>query len=124
MRNVLIISLLGFTLFSCKPESKKINENSEYPIVIADTTSVDSVETEEKPETKSVVVKEVRYWSASETKLPRGVVYAYDCANRNKPNQKIKDNYVTIKRTNGYLTVVKDIDEDLFLNIEIDDIID
>lgn len=105
------------TLFSCKPETSNV-EVKEVPL--------DSIyiEVEGKPETSNVEVKEVRYWSSSETKLPRGVVYSYDCSNRNKPNQKIKDNYVTIKRTNGYLTIVKDIDEDLFLNIEIDDVID
>lgn len=117
MKNVLIIVLLSVTLFSCKPETNVEN------VVGVPVDSI-RVEVEEKPETSNVEVKEVRYWSSSETKLPRGVVYSYDCSNRNKPNQKIKDNYVTIKRTNGYLTIVKDIDEDLFLNIEIGDVID
>ena len=115
MKNILIICLLGFTLFSCKPKIKETEETKEV-------VTIDSIYVE--PETSTEEVKEVRYWSSTETKLPRGVVYSYDCSNRNKPTQKIKDNYVTIKRTNGYLTIVKDIDEDLFLNIEIGDIID
>ena len=71
-----------------------------------------------------MALKEVRYWSASETKLPQGVVYTMDCSNRGTAEQKLKDNYVTIKRTNGFLTIVKDIDEDLFLNLRDGDIID
>jgi hypothetical protein len=47
-----------------------------------------------------------------------------DCSNRGTTEQKLKDNYVTIKRTNGFLTIVKDIDEDLFLNLRDGDIID
>lgn len=123
MKNFLIIGLLGFTLFSCKPETK-VEDCLDCEQVVDVTVDTISVETEEEPQANNVKVKEERYWSSSETKLPRGVVYAYDCSNRNRPNQKIKDNYVTIKRTNGYLTIVKDIDEDLFLNIEIGDVID
>jgi hypothetical protein len=122
MKRVLSIGLLGFVLFSCKPQTE-VTEEETTSIV---TTYLDSVvSTEEVPqETPEVTVKEVRYWSASETKLPQGVVYTMDCSNRGTAEQKLKDNYVTIKRTNGFLTIVKDIDEDLFLNLRDGDIID
>jgi hypothetical protein len=38
-------------------------------------------------------------------------------------NQKISDNYVTIKKTNGVLTIIRDIDVDTYLNLKINDII-
>lgn len=119
MKKVLSIGLLGFVLFSCKPQTEVTEEETTSPI----TTYLDSVEVTEE-EAPEVVVKEVRYWSASETKLPQGVVYTTDCSNRGTAEQKLKDNYVTIKRTNGFLTIVKDIDEDLFLNLRDGDIID
>jgi hypothetical protein len=118
MKRVLSICLLGFVLFSCKPQTEVTEEETTSPV----TTYLNSDEpTEEAPE---VVVKEVRYWSSSETKLPKGIVYTMDCANKGKPEQKVKDNYVTIKRTNGFLTIVKDIDDDLFLNLQDGDVID
>lgn len=124
MKRVLSIGLLGFVLFSCKPQTEVTEEETTSPV----TTYLNSDEpteelVEEAPETQEVV-KEVRYWSASETKLPQGVVYTMDCSNRGTTEQKLKDNYVTIKRTNGFLTIVKDIDEDLFLNLRDGDIID
>ena len=120
MKKVLSICLLGFVLFSCKPRTEVTVEETTSPL----TTYLDSVEVTEEEEAPEVAVKEVRYWSASETKLPQGVVYTMDCANRGTAEQKLKDNYVTIKRTNGFLTIVKDIDEDLFLNLQDGDIID
>jgi hypothetical protein len=124
MKRVLSIGLLGFVLFSCKPQTEVTEEETTSPV----TTYLNSDEpteelVEEAPETQEVV-KEVRYWSASETKLPQGVVYTMDCSNRGTAEQKLKDNYVTIKRTNGFLTIVKDIDDDLFLNLQDGDIID
>lgn len=122
MKKVLRIGLLCFVLFSCKPQTEVTEEETTSPV----TTYLNSDEpTEElQQEIPEDVVKEERYWSASETKLPKGVIYTMDCANRGTDDQKLKDNYVTIKRTNGFLTIVKDIDEDLFLNLRDGDIID
>jgi len=120
MKKVLSIGLLGFVLFSCKPQTEVTEEETTSPL----TTYLDSIEKVPQEAPEAVTVKEVRYWSSSETKLPQGVVYTMDCSNRGTAEQKLKDNYVTIKRTNGYLTIVKDIDEDLFLNLQDGDIID
>jgi hypothetical protein len=63
------------------------------------------------------------YWDSTELKLPKGVVIAKDCTNcTSEVNQKISDNYVTIKKTNGVLTI-RDIDVDTYLNLKINDII-
>jgi hypothetical protein len=59
------------------------------------------------------------YWDSTELKLPKGVVIAKDCTNcTSEVNQKISDNYVTIKKTNGVLTIIRDIDVDTYLNFK------
>jgi hypothetical protein len=81
------------------------------------------VETFQVDDTKNT--NEIRLWSSSETDLPEGTVYAMDCANCQSEDgpANSKDNYVTVKRPNNYLTVVKDIDEDLYLNLRVGDVI-
>ena len=115
MKNLLIISLVCVLMFSCKPEFEE--DKTSNLEILNDSVVQKNVDLSTK-QTKPV---EVRYWSSSETKLPVGEVYKYDCAGMKTSNQNIKDNYVTIKRPNGFLTIVKDIDDDLFLNIEIGD---
>ena len=80
----------------------------------------DSVQVPEEP-----VDYNTRVWSAQENKLPAGVVIRTDCAHDSNDGNvaDIKDNYITIKQPNGTLTIVKDIDEDLFLNLEKGDLI-
>ena|ERR1035437_9868425 len=70
------------------------------------------------------VVQKVRHWSSYETKLPSGVVQASDCAMRNTASQDSKNNYITIRKSDGISTIVKDVDEDLFFNIAVGDIIE
>ena len=67
-----------------------------------------------------------RVWSAQENKVPVGVVIRSDCAHNSQNTTDvldIKDNYVTIKQPNGMLTIARDVDEDLFLNLENGDLI-
>ncbi len=122
MKKFLFLVLVSLSLFSCQTKSE-VDETETYTLNFIDSTFMDKVETE-KIITPPTVAKEVRYWSATETGLPKGVVYTSDCFSRGTSEQKIKDNYVTIKRPNGYLTIVKDIDEDLFLNLHDGDIIE
>lgn len=125
MKKTILVALLGLTLFSCKKQSSVDETLSESYTITIDSTYMDEDEpTDEEVAKETVVAKEVRYWSSTETKLPKGVVYTSDCASRGTSEQKTKDNYVTIKRPNGYLTIVKDIDEDLFLNLHDGDIIE
>ena len=100
-------------LVSCKPADEN-PQTSNQPTVQIIQESNDESNT-----------GEVRLWSADEIELPQGTVYAMDCANCNSEegSQNTRDNYVTIKRPNNYLTVVKDIDEDLYLNLQIGDVI-
>ena len=101
-------------LVSCKPADE-----------IQDTSNQPTVEIVQQVVDDSNNTNEVRLWSSSETDLPEGTVYAMDCANCQSENgpANSKDNYVTIKRPNNYLTVVKDIDEDLYLNLRVGDVI-
>lgn len=99
-------------LVSCKP----VDENPQ-------TSNQPTVEIVQQVD-DSNNTNEVRIWSWSETGLPEGVVYSMDCANcQSETEQVVSDNYVTIKRPNNYLTVVKDIDEDLYLNLRVGDVI-
>jgi hypothetical protein len=110
MKKVLLLSMIA--LVSCKPENE-----------VQDTSNQVVVETFQVDDTKNT--NEIRLWSSSETDLPEGTVYAMDCAGCQSENgtPKTNDNYITIKRPNNYLTVVKDIDEDLYLNLQIGDVI-
>jgi hypothetical protein len=106
MKNVFYYLVL--TLFSCKestPEAVDLNEGT-YTEVLRDT----------------IIDDKNNYWDSTELKLPKGVVI--DCTNcTSEVNQKISDNYVTIKKTNGVLTIIRDIDVDTYLNLKINDII-
>jgi hypothetical protein len=125
MKKTILVALLGVTLFSCKKQSSVDETSTESYTITIDSMYIDEDEpTDEEVAKETLVAKEVRYWSSTETKLPKGVVYTTDCASRGTSEQKAKDNYVTIKRPNGYLTIVKDIDEDLFLNLHDGDIIE
>jgi len=123
MKKNIMLAFVALSLFSCKPQNQADETSSEF-IVTVDSTYMDEDEPKDVEVTTTVTAKEVRYWSSSETGLPKGVVYTSDCAARGTSEQKTKDNYVTIKRPNGYLTIVRDIDEDLFLNLHDGDIIE
>lgn len=120
MKKVFLSSIVLGLMFSCKPKTIEPTQ----PVISYDfvTTSDSSYVNKDEP-TESDIEK--RYWSSSETGLPIGVVTKTDCENCNLENVKknLKNNYVTIKRPNETLTIKKDIDEDLFLNIEVGDVI-
>lgn len=72
----------------------------------------------------SFIVNKSKYWSSKETSLSVGIVYAKDFAHGDTDkNNNLKDNYVTIKKQNGQLVIFRDIDVDLFLNVNINDTI-
>jgi len=105
-------------LVSCKKVEDVQDTNNNQVYETYDAVQVDDEDEPRKTE-------DVRIWSSDETKLPQGTVYAMDCANCQSEDKKpdMKDNYITIKRPNNYLTIVKDIDEDLYLNLHIGDLI-
>lgn len=73
---------------------------------------------------KVVTIVKIRHWSSAETGLPKGVIEEFDCSKRGTKDQNAKDNYITIRKDNGISTIVRDVDEDLFLNISTGDIIE
>ena len=122
MKKVFLVALvLGLTV-SCKPKTEEPTQTLETYDAVMVSDSSDYRNQDEPTETK---VSNQRYWSSSETGLPVGVVVTTDCAGCRSENGKpdLKNNYVTIKRPNETLTIKKDIDDDLFLNIQVGDII-
>lgn len=111
MNKVFLLSIL-ITLISCK----KVSDDN----FIDDSSDTIQIEIQDE----STKPTEVRLWSSIETKLPEGTLYGKDCAGcQSNEKDDTRDNYVVIKRPNNYLTVVRDIDEDLYLNLQIGDII-
>jgi hypothetical protein len=111
MKKVLFLSLI--LMVSCKKVEAPQPLEPKYE-------TYDAVQVPEEP-----VDDSTRVWSAQENKLPVGVVIRTDCAHDSHDGNvsDIKDNYITIKQPNGTLTIAKDVDEDLFLNIENGDLI-
>ncbi len=106
-------------LVSCKKQEEIQADANPYVYETYDAVQVDDNDDD------STKYKDIRIWSSDETKLPQGTVYAMDCANCQSEDEKAinSDNYVTVKRPNNILTVVKDVDEDLYLNLRIGDLI-
>lgn len=104
------------SLVSCKRQ-EQIKDDTDDDIVITCDTIQD--------EPTNIDTTDVRIWSSNEIKLPKGTVYDLDCAGcqTDDENPNVKDNYVTIKRPNNTLTIVRDIDEDLLLNLHVGDLI-
>lgn len=117
MKKVLLLSMIA--LVSCKKQENIQDTTNNQVYETYDAVQVD------EDDDDSTKTTEVRIWSADETKLPQGIVYAMDCANCQSEDEKkiTSDNYVTVKRPNNILTVVKDVDEDLYLNLRIGDLI-
>ena len=121
MKKVLLLSMIALlSLVSCKRQEQIKNDtDDEYDIII----TCDSIQDEDEP--TNIDTTDVRIWSSNEIKLPKGTVYDLDCAGCQTEDEKpnVKDNYVTIKRPNNILTIVRDIDEDLLLNLHVGDLI-
>lgn len=91
-----------------------------------DSTRVDSVYQAEEviiEEDSVFKVPKGHHWVSKEIGLPIGVIYSLDCAGRGTKEEKQDDNYITIKRTDGSLVITRDIDVDLYLNLETGDTI-
>lgn len=119
---ILVTTIIAIVDPKGKDEVKHLDMSIEM-----DSTRVDSVYKAEEVilETDSVFkVPKGHYWSSQETKLPIGIVHKMDFAHGDKPNKdNLSNNYVTVKGRNGKLTIIKDIDDDLFLNMEVGDTI-
>lgn len=120
---ILTISLLGCSASPLQETNKTCNCD-----VLNDTiqTLQEKLNTlqNEKLNTLQNEKNEPQIWSASETGLVKGIVIRTDCANRGEENMNLMDNYITIKQPNGISTILRDVDEDVYLNIKVGDVIE
>lgn len=63
---------------------------------------------------------EGHFWTSVETKLPKGEIYSMDYAHDGGSGNHA-NNYVTVKLLTGELKIFRDIDEDLYLNLDVGD---
>lgn len=126
---VVILAIIGIAI-ACHGSDEKKDEVKHIDMTIeVDTTAYPAVEvnTDSINETdiKDFVVPKTKHWSAQDTKLPIGIVYAMDFAHgtKEKPGNDYGNNYVTVKGLDGKLVITKDIDDDLFLNMQVGDTI-
>lgn len=118
MKKVVILLLTIGLFSSCKKEE---NETIVYEDAIeveanqteSDTIVINTTASEEK--------EQPRTWSSNETKLPMGTVEKMDCANFYSKDRNIRDNYILIKKETGVSTIKSDINDDLFLCINVGD---
>lgn len=116
---IVMFIVLNYCLFNAKENNVKHLDLS---------LSIDSVKqgsVENNKEIDAFVVANSKYWSAKDTKLPVGIIYAKDYAHgtEENPTKNFADNYVTVKGLDGKLIITKDIDDDLYLNLNIGDTI-
>ena len=130
MKKNVLIFILGCGFISCKQIKPNETENEREVIINDLNESLEVLENKlvecenTRVETKIVEVNRVpkRIWCGKELNLPKGRVINMDCSNCNDVKlQNIKDNYITIESSDGYLRVIKDIDEDMYLNFQVND---
>ncbi len=115
----LILIVVPVTCSSNKePEVKHLNTE-----IVVDTTTYPAVEVI-IDEGEDFKISKSKYWSSKETGLIIGIVYAMDFAHgdKGKPDNH-SNNYVTVKGVDGKLVITKDIDDDLYLNLNVGDTI-
>lgn len=119
MRNILI--LFSILLISCGPSAEEIaarkKRYDDYLIMLINIRTSVAADTTKK--TTVVEALKIRHWDSKEIRLPSGVIEETGCSPKNT-----KDNYVTIKKSDGVSTIVRDIDEDLYLNLSVGDIVE
>jgi hypothetical protein len=110
-------------LCSCGPskeEMEKRAQQKEDSIEMATAIHTDNV-VKEMSKGAPEILHYHRKWSAIETGLPTGTIISRNCGS--EPYNP-KDNYVEIKKPDGYNTIVRDIDEDLYITLEEGDLIE
>lgn len=104
--------IAALTIVSCKKEVAE-----PQPVTVVD--SYPAVQVVEEPEIKP---ERKLFWSGQNLNLPSGKIVMMDCANCNSEDKKrdVKNNYVVIRRSSDSLMViVRDIDEDTYLAIQL-----
>jgi hypothetical protein len=118
---VVILVIISIVTCSRKDDNKDEVKHIDMTIEV-DTTQYPAeqvVDVKQDSTDINFIVPKSRFWSSTETKLPRGIVQATDYAHGGKgKGDDQTNNYVTIKGTNGQLTIVRDVEIDLFLNLQ------
>ena len=114
MKRAFLFALIITSIFACNKKQEESSQEPNVVIEVYDAEQADSLDIAEESDNNG------RFWSSNETNLPIGIVVTKDCAHSGaeNENQDQKDNYVTIKQPNGCLTIRRDINEDLYLNLD------
>jgi len=103
--------VIGIGFISCEEQPKQ-EETVEVQTIVQTQVVTQTVEVYRKPK---------KLWNAKELKLPVGRIVKMDCSNCLQSDRNLKNNYITIECEDGYLRIFRDIDVDLYLNMEVND---
>ena len=120
MKGVKFVSLLivvAMFAFSCGPSAEDM-EQQRIADSIAQADSADSIAKIAHVQQESAVPKGIKIYSANSIGLTSGRVMDMDCKNMGKSDQDLTDNYVTIRNSEGVCEIFRDIDADVFLNLQ------
>lgn len=116
MKKIVLMFVIGIGLISCEEQPKQ-EETVEVQTIDLDVP----VQTQVVTQTVEVYRKPKKLWNAKELKLPVGRIVKMDCSNCLQSDRNLKNNYITIECEDGYLRIFRDIDVDLYLNMEVND---
>lgn len=115
---ILVVICIATCITTCSRKTQDEVKHVDLSIEV-DTTSYAAEEVKLDSTDADFSIPKGKYWSSQETKLPRGIVQATDYAHGSKgKGDDQTNNYVTVKGTDGKLTIVRDVEIDLFLNLQ------
>ncbi len=125
-----LITILLFSLFACGPtreEMERKQKHKEDSIANIDHIEQDNIANDliKNEPLQDFVNKGTRKWKSSETGLPAGTIISTNHEGLvGGGTVDATNNYVEIKKIDGYNTVVRDVDRDLYCTLQVGDIIE
>lgn len=111
-----IFIILGFVLSLTFIGGEKKDEVKHIDMTIeVDTTQYKAEEVNLDIDTIS---RKGNFWVGKDINIPSGVIFRKDHAGSGTKLEDQTDNYITVRGFNGQLKIVRDIDVDLYLNLE------
>jgi len=107
MRGVKFISMLIIVtlfMFSCGPSAQEVYDQQVIADSIAKVVQIQHI-------------ANVKVFSATNTDLIPGKVMAKESSQE----RGLADNYITVRNANGVCEIFRDVDEDVYLNLEVGD---